>query len=459
MLAYLGYPSLGRLLPTRGPAPSRRTAPAPAGGGADIQAGRRVNGPALGVEAGPVEKGVVTRIPACGLVGEIGKVSDGNNLPGCCGLAGEVDSAPCCGKVLIWTDCRVLLHCAWKSEAESDTLYWRRGDDDRNGQRLRGDEGLPVRRACPLETVGAVDAGIGLVGQVPIKVGKGNGLADRHRASGEQERAILRQGGDLDELEGVTAVVVGEAAGEVGGREGQRRSALGIVFRHESVDGDGERLDSRGVLPAVGRAAAVLEHHFDGGRAAGVRGGGVCQVAGGRIDAWGDGEEARVVVGGNHKAERLAGEIPRAVGDAGRPAEDRLRAGVLEDRLVCPGGEGWRLVDRADTERHGGRRCGVELAVGGGPLEGVLADEAGVGRIGEVGQVGGEDDFVGRDRGAGQLELAVGGQGSDLDRLEAVAGVRVAKGGRKGRGRNGVGLVFDHRSRAAGNGRADRRPR
>ena len=44
---------------------------------------------------------------------------------------------------------------------------------------------------------------------------------------------------------------------------------------------------------------------------------------------------------------------------------DRLRAGVLEHRLVGALGEGGDVVDRRDVDREGLRRAVVDAAVGG----------------------------------------------------------------------------------------------
>ncbi len=200
------------------------------------------------------------------------------------------------------------------------------------------------------------------------------------------------------------------------------------------VHRDGEALRRTGVGAAVGRAAAVLGPNRDGGLTVGVGRRRVAERPVGRN--LGLSREQGLVVIADYEAHCLGGLIRRTSRDRGRPWADRLRSGVLVDRLVGALGEAWRVVYGVDLDvdcrsLHGALvRAAV---VADGVLEGRIPDEIGRRREGDVTAL------------AGEAHSAAGGAGDlgDAQFLGGLVGRALVVVGHEVAGGEGQGLILE----------------
>ncbi len=138
------------------------------------------------------------------------------------------------------------------------------------------------------------------------------------------------------------------------------------VLNHRLVvhrcDEDVEGLRRAGVVATVGNPAVVLKLDHNRGRAVGIRGQCVRQLAGG-VDGRLRREQAVVVVA-DVERERLARLVRRPGADRGGPTGHRLRCRILVHRLIGTLGKAGRIVDRVDRDRERLARAGVAPPVG-----------------------------------------------------------------------------------------------
>ena len=141
--------------------------------------------------------------------------------------------------------------------------------------------------------------------------------------------------------------------------------ALGEARRVvDGGDGDREGLRALSVDAAVGGAAVVVRLHGDRGGAVGVRRRRVGQRAARRRPPAAP-RRARCCCCVTMKFTRLRRLVAGPALIAVAQPVTRLRAGVLEHRLVGALGEARRVVDRGDGDGERLRRAGVDAAVGG----------------------------------------------------------------------------------------------
>ncbi len=208
----------------------------------------------------------------------------------------------------------------------------------------------------------------------------------------------------------------------------------------DGVDGEGKGLGRRGIYPAMGRAAIVLQGDGDDGLAMEIQGRFEGQVAAGGAHRGLRGKEGVVVVA-DQEGEALTRFVGRTGRDGRGPAEDGLGSGVLVHGDVGPGDKARRVVDGLDGQSHQSLYRGRQLVVECLVLERIGPKVVGSGRVGE-GAIG------------AQVQGAVGDVGDELRRQGLVIVVNVGVVGQHAWGSHGEDAVFGHGvCVAAGDGR------